>query len=61
MGRLKVPWDQVGQWQVREDRFAAVEAASAASFETPEYWVSSAVLGQLPKELIKMNYREGGG
>jgi hypothetical protein len=30
-GRLKAPWDQAGQWQAREDKRAAIEAASSAS------------------------------
>jgi hypothetical protein len=59
--RLRVPWEQAGQWQAREDKFAAVEAASSSSYDTPEYWAASRVLAQLPEELIEMNYGRGGG
>lgn len=59
--RLKVPWDQVGQWQAREERWAAVETASSSSYDTPEYWAASKVLERLPDELIEVNYRGGGG
>jgi hypothetical protein len=58
--RLKVPWDQAEHWQAREDKFAAVEAASSQSYDTPEYWAASRVLAQLPEELIEMNYGRGG-
>ena len=59
--RLKVPWDQATLWQDREDKFAAVEAASCSSYETPEYWAATQVLEQLPKELIELNYDRSGG
>jgi hypothetical protein len=59
--RLKVPWDQAERWQAREDMFAAIEAASSSSYDTPEYWAASRMPAQLPEEFIEMNYGRGGG
>lgn len=59
--RLKAPWSQVPQYEARMAKLAAVEAVSAPSYNTPEIEAATTVLRHLPKGLLEVNWRKGGG
>ena len=42
--RLKAPWEGLGPWQAREERWEAVRHAAAPAYSNPEYWATDYVL-----------------
>jgi hypothetical protein len=41
--RLKAPWEGLGPWQAREERWEAVRHAAAPAYSSPEYWATDYV------------------
>jgi hypothetical protein len=52
--RLKAPWEEVGSWQAREERWEAVRRAPAAVGSSPEYWATDYVLSSVADLGIEM-------